>query len=383
MAGLYIHIPFCASRCIYCDFYSTTGRNRISFIQRILEEAQKEKDSIDFFGTSPTFKTIYIGGGTPSQLSPIELNQLVNGLCEIFDLNQVEEFTIEANPEDITPEYVKALPERITRVSMGVQSFINTELQVLRRRHDSLQPKKAVEILKDHGIKNISIDLMYGLPFQTLESFEQSINEALALDIEHISAYCLSIEEGTPLSQMVEKGDLQVSDEDLCNQMNELLRKRLKDAGFIQYEISNYARSGFESKHNSSYWDGTPYLGLGPGAHSYNGDTIRRWNEPDLNAYLSGNVIREQEILTEENLYNESIMLPLRTRAGIDAHQLERRFPSFFQRFFLPEIVKLEQEELIVATKGSLNTEAHPCTKYRLTEQGLKFADAIIRRLII
>ena len=381
MAGLYIHIPFCASRCIYCDFYSTTGRNRNSFIQRILEEAQKEKESCSFIDLSPTsIKTVYIGGGTPSQLSSIELNNLINGLQDIFDLSQVEEFTIEVNPEDITSEYVAALPKRITRVSMGVQSFIDAELQTLKRRHNSEQPKRAVQILKDHGIKNISIDLMYGLPLQTLESFDRSISAALSLDIEHISAYCLSVEEGTPLSHLVENGTLTVADEDLCNQMNELLRHRLKEAG---YEISNYARPGYESKHNSSYWDGTPYFGLGPGAHSYNGKNIRRWNEPDLNAYLSGQIARDQEVLTEENLYNEAIMLPLRTRTGIDSSRIERLFPSYYRRNFLPEIEKLEKEGWIMATSNADSTSSYPQTNYRLTEQGLAFADAIIRRLII
>lgn len=366
MAGLYIHIPFCASRCIYCDFYSTTGRNRTLFIDRLLEE-------LSFSKPHSSFLTIYLGGGTPSQLSSEELNQLVEGLSQQIDLNQVEEFTMEMNPEDVTPAYVAAMPRNINRVSMGVQSFVENELRMLRRRHDAQRPAEAVKLLRTHGISNISIDLMYGLPGQTLESFNESISRALSLQVEHISAYCLSVEEGTELHRRVERGELTPADDDLCNQMNALLRTRLREAGYVQYEISNYALPGFESRHNSSYWDGTPYLGLGPGAHSYDGDRIRSWNESDLTAYLNGQRPRGSETLSDEDRYNERIMLSLRTRKGVNTNNLQKCFPSHFQSTFLPNIAELVAKGWIQQTADNI------C----LSPQGLDMADEVIRRLMI
>lgn len=344
MAGLYIHIPFCASRCIYCDFYSTTGRNRSHFIERLLEEAQKAKESNRLKLPSYSFQTVYIGGGTPSQLQPQELSQLVDGLANIFDLTDVNEFTLEVNPEDITPEYVNHLPSSISRVSMGVQSFVDNELHILRRRHNAQQPKKAIQLLKDRGIQNISIDLMYGLPMQTLESFDYSISQALSLNIQHISAYNLSVEQGTPLDKLIKSKGISIGDDDLCNRMNLLLRNKLSKSGFVQYEISNYSLPDYESKHNSSYWDGTPYLGLGPGAHSYDGNNRRWWNEPNLTEYLAGNFTQGEELLNEHDLYNEMIMLGLRTRKGVDITLLQHKHPSLYNRVFSPNIEKINPE---------------------------------------
>lgn len=367
MAGLYIHIPFCASRCIYCDFYSTTGRNRISFIDALLKEAKREKTAEHSAGIVDAFNTVYIGGGTPSQLTPAELKRLIDGLTEIFDLSHVVEFTMEANPEDITPEYVASLPPAINRISMGVQSFVDSELKMLNRRHNAQQPIRAVQLLKEHGIRNISIDLMYGLPNQTMESFDHSISQALQLDIQHISAYNLSVEEDTPLDKMVKGNRCTVADDELCNSMNALLRQKLKDGGFEQYEISNYSIVGYESKHNSSYWDGTPYLGLGPGAHSYNGNKLRWWNGHDLNEYLAGKDIQDEETLSDEDLYNECIMLGLRTRKGVNIHHLQDRHPSLYANTFLPALNKIDKEKICIES-GYL----------KVAPQALHLTDAII-----
>ena len=419
MSGIYIHIPFCKSRCIYCDFYSTTGsRNRNLYVERVLDEARARKD---FFGSTTSAKgvslpseegnsmlsdkepsipshhdnpslsdkgpsapfdkvstsqepsvpnkirTVYIGGGTPSQLPATALARLVEGLAGIFDLSEVEEFTLEANPEDITPDFVRALPREINRVSMGVQSFVDAELTLLRRRHNAQRAKDAVRLLQDAaGVRNISIDLMYGLPQQTEASLDYSIGCALSLDIQHISAYNLSVEPGTELARRVGDGSLCVADDDLCLAMNTLLRRRLQKAGFRQYEISNYALPGFESKHNSSYWTRTPYLGLGPGAHSYDGRRLRCWNEPDLGAYLRGERPCGSETLTDTDLYNEQIMLGLRTAHG----------------------AVLDESPVLASliTRGLLtrNTQESPSRGhlYRLTEEGLALADEVIRELM-
>lgn len=371
MAGLYIHIPFCASRCIYCDFYSTTGRNRSLFVQRILEELSSYGHQPSSFNLQPS--TIYIGGGTPSQLSTEELNLLIDGLRARLDLSHVTEFTIEMNPEDVTADYVKALPNEINRVSMGVQSFVESELRMLRRRHNAQRPAEAIRLLREKGIENISIDLMYGLPGQTLESFDYSISQALSLGTQHISAYCLSVEEGTDLHRKVESGELLPADDDLCNKMNARLRERLHEAGFIQYEISNYALPGFESRHNSSYWDGTPYLGLGPGAHSYDGAQTRWWNAPDLSAYLEGNIQRDSETLSDNDSYNERIMLSLRTRMGVNIVNLQNKFPSQYQSAFQPALSELQ-------SKGWIQVRTDYLT---LSSKGLDMADEVIRRLMI
>jgi len=371
MAGLYIHIPFCASRCIYCDFYSTTGRNRSLFVDRLLEELSTVNCQLSTVNCQLT--TVYLGGGTPSQLSPTELNRLVDGLKSQLDLNQVVEFTMEMNPEDVTEEYVKALPKEINRVSMGVQSFVESELRMLHRRHNAQRPAEAVRLLQEHGISNISIDLMYGLPGQTLESFDYSIAQALAIGTKHISAYCLSVEEGTELYRRVQSGELVPADDDLCNLMNAHMRKRLRDAGYIQYEISNYALPGFESRHNSSYWDGTPYLGLGPGAHSYDGYHTRWSNHPDLQAYLDGDCQREVETLSDNDRYNEAIMLSLRTRKGVNTAVLRDNFPSQYNSVFSPGLPSLLERGWITIQKDHVS----------LSSQGLDMADEVIRRLMI
>ena len=371
MAGLYIHIPFCASRCIYCDFYSTTSRNRSHFIPRLLDEARA---SLAKFPTR-TFRTVYIGGGTPSQLTPLEINTLINGLNEIFDLANVDEFTLEMNPEDVTPQYVAALPSAINRVSMGVQSFIDRELQLLHRRHDSRRPAEAVRILRGKGIQNISIDLMYGLPTQTTESFSRSIDAAIGLETQHISAYNLSVEVGTPLAKMVDNGVVSVADDELCNEMNALLRNKLRAAGFAQYEISNYARAGYESRHNSSYWDGTPYLGLGPGAHSYDGQCQRWWNEPNLAAYLIGQCPTGQETLSADDRYNERVMLGLRTARGVNSFALAKNHPSQYRTIFQPASRRLIDEGLLLADETSGDI--------RIAPDALHLADYIIRELMV
>ena len=371
MSGLYIHIPFCASRCIYCDFYSTTLRDKAhEYVDALLKEYDERRD---FLPSEKSLKTIYIGGGTPSQLPTKELIRLIINLLKKINYDNIEEFTIEANPEDVTKEWSEELKELkklfredILRISLGVQSLNDNELKIIKRRHNSAKPQEAVRLLREAGINNISLDLMYGLPSQTIDSWEKSIDGIIALKPEHISAYCLSIEEGTLLQKLIKEGKLRPAEEELCLEMAELLRKKLKDAGYIQYEISNYSKKGFESKHNSNYWNGMPYLGLGPGAHSYDGERRRMWNVGNLDNYLNG--IREEdgETLNEDDLFNEKVMLGLRTKNGVGLNIFDKD-PKYLN------IIKDLEERALVQKKSN---------NLILTESGLALADDIIRTLM-
>lgn len=376
MSGIYVHIPFCKTRCIYCDFYSTTlGSSRSKlYIDRLLEEADERHDFLST-GSDP-LRTIYLGGGTPSQLPFEETLRLIHGLLARFPDQPIEEITLEVNPDDVdrlcaearllagNSSEVENPFSPINRVSMGVQSFVDSELKTLCRRHDARTVHTAVKMLREMGIRNISIDLMYGLPGQTLESFEQSIDETIQLQVQHISAYNLIVEEGTRLSQAVEEGRMQVADDDLCNAMNAMLRHKLHEAGFLQYEISNYALPGFHSRHNSSYWTGDAYLGLGPGAHSYDGQRLRSWNEADLPAYLDGERREGCETLSDTDLYNERIMLGLRTLQGVPEASL--RHDATLQSLLDHGLLE--------------HTAPH---HIHLTEAGLPLADQVIRDLFL
>lgn len=356
MSGIYIHIPFCASRCIYCDFYSTTLRGKAhEYVDALLKEYNERSD---FLPGGEPLRTIYVGGGTPSQLPADELKRLIENIYR----DSVEEVTIEANPEDVTQDWIDTLKDiPHLRISMGVQSLNDEELHMLNRRHDSKKPGLAVAMLRNAGVKNISLDLMYGLPTQSLDTWESSIDGIIALNPEHVSAYCLSIEEGTRMERLVEEGKLIPASDEMCLQMAELLRNKLRNAGYAQYEISNYAKPGYESRHNSSYWDATPYIGLGPGAHSYDGAKFRCWNEPHLLEYLNGNRIEGSETLTDEDIYNEKIMLGLRTSKGIDA-----------------SLVETEKSHKQI-DKGLVTIKNNHLV---LTEAGLALADEVIRDLM-
>lgn len=374
MAGIYIHIPLCATRCIYCDFYSTTLREHGSELVRALRREMEER--ADFL--HEPVRTVYLGGGTPSQLGSDLLAQLLAAVEEHYDLSQCEEVTLEANPEDIP---TLKLPARVNRVSMGVQSMVDAELRLLNRRHNSQRVCEAVAALRQVGIRNLSLDLMYGLPTQTLESWAYSIDQVLSLDPEHISAYNLSVEEGTRLHRMVERGDLTVCDDDTCLRMAALLRDRLKDAGYVQYEISNYAKPGFESRHNSSYWVQTPYIGLGPGAHSYDGERRRSWNAPDLVTYLNNSREEDYELLSDTDLYNERLMLGLRTAQGIDLEELRSLSQLLNDNTLEPTLASLLERGLI--RFKDVDMPSGQKTYVSLSHEGLALADEVIRELMV
>ena len=327
MAGLYVHIPFCSSRCVYCGFYSTTGLAlRERYVDALCQEIKMRS-----LPTTPPQKegslgTIYLGGGTPSQLTIPQLRRIFDA---IYIYNKVEndaEVTIEVNPDDVTPELAAALQQLpVNRVSMGAQTFNDERLHFLRRRHSSAQVHQAVATLRQAGFQNISIDLMYGFPNQTLEEWQADIDEALQLNVEHISTYCLMYEEGTPLYRLLEQGKVAEIDEELERKMYFTLINSLESDGYEHYEISNFARPGYRSRHNSSYWKGIPYIGIGAAAHSFDIQT-RSWNVADIQQYINGMEQGERcfeaETLDEDTRYNDAVTVALRTCEGLDLSTL-------------------------------------------------------------
>lgn len=375
MAGIYVHIPFCASRCSYCDFYSTLSLDAVgeTYVKAVLVEAGLRRDE----QRGEPVKTLYLGGGTPSQLPLPLLSTLMSGLNEVFDLGGVEECTVEANPDDVTPRWCAAL-RRLggNRVSMGVQSFEDVILRLIGRRHTARQAIEAVSCLKDAGITNISIDLIFGLPGQTLASWTESVHQAIDLHPQHISAYGLTYEEGTRLWWQRERREVTEVPEEQCLEMYRIMVDMLKAAGYEHYEISNFALPGYYSRHNSSYWDGTPYLGLGAAAHSYDGE-VRRYNPCDLKKYIgcisAGSPAYEQEQLEWWQRYDERVMLGLRTARGVDIARLREDFGEAAWKHFTSEAQRH------IAT-GHLCLTADD--RYVLTADGIMLSDSIIRDLM-
>ena len=331
--GIYIHVPFCQKRCIYCDFYSTTfGLEwKRSYVSALRREMLLRRSEIDF----TRVPSLYIGGGTPSQLPLSLLLEMFQAITETFTLADEAEVTIEVNPDDVTPQLIDALRQTpVNRISMGVQTFSDDLLRFLNRRHTSAQALQAVELFREAGYKNISLDLIYGLPGQTFEDWVCDVQQLLALDVPHLSAYALSYEEGTPLYKMLQEGSVSEVPEELSWQMYEYLMDETTAAGYEHYEISNFARPGMHARHNCSYWNGSPYLGLGPGAHSYDGNSVRRSNETSLKNYVfvAGDVPHQVEALSCREQYNELIMTRLRTASGLSLSILTPEQKSYCQQ---------------------------------------------------
>jgi len=365
MAGIYIHIPFCKSRCIYCGFYSTTG---LELRQRYVDAVCSEVSSRI---AGEPINTIYLGGGTPSQLTIAQLRQIFKALYIYNKVENDAEVTIECNPDDVSEAFVeglKTLP--VNRISMGVQTFSDERLRFLHRRHTAAQAQRAVEQLRQAGFQNISIDLMYGFPDETLDDWQRDIDAAIALNPEHLSAYCLMIEEGTPLYRM----QTEPIDEELERQMYYTLIDRLEAAGYEHYEISNFAHPGYRSRHNSSYWNGTPYIGLGAAAHSYDGKSCRRWNISDIQQYIegieNGQPCFEQEQLDDDTRYNDTITTALRTKDGLDLTLLSDKHRRYCLR---------EAQQAIDGGLLQLSPDMHLC----LTREGLFVSDMVMSNLII
>ncbi len=336
MAGIYLHIPFCKTRCIYCDFYSTT-RNEMTdrYVSALCRELELRKSYLD----NEQVETIYFGGGTPSQLSKENFEKIFKTIEREYNLGNCEEITLEANPDDLTPEYIKMLASLpFNRISIGIQTFNEQTLRLLKRRHTAGQAISAVKECRMAGFQNISIDLMYGLPGETPESWKADLEQAISLNVEHISAYHLIYEEGTPLYEMLQKHKVEEVDEDSSVDFFALMIDRLTKAGFQHYEISNFCKPDMYSQHNSSYWTGKKYLGCGPSAHSFNGNT-RQWNVASLDKYIAGieKGIPDFDIeeLDATTRYNDFVITSLRTMWGLSLNRLEEEFGTELKQYCL------------------------------------------------
>lgn len=327
MASLYLHIPFCKSRCIYCDFYSGTDTSqRARYVQALCDELKLRSTYLP----TRVLDSIYFGGGTPSLLQKEDFERLFTEIHTHFTLLPSTEITLECNPDDLTASYVaqlQALP--FNRISIGIQSFDDAELRFLNRRHTAQQAQDAVALCQAHGFDNISIDLMYGLPNQTVETWRKTLAVAMSLGVQHLSAYSLMYEEGSPLSRLRNAHKIQELDEATSVALFEQLIETVALHGFEQYEISNFCLPTFHSRHNSSYWHGVPYLGVGAAAHSFDG-VSRQWNVANTVRYMAGvaagQLEVEREELTTDERYNEFVFTALRTRSGINLSDLEHQF---------------------------------------------------------
>ena len=361
MAGLYVHIPFCQSKCIYCDFYSMPNRlhQASEYVDALLIEAEARREEVK----GEPITTVYVGGGTPSLLSEMLMEKLVTGLGRIFDMSRVEEFTIEVNPDDVHVDYIRFLRSiGVNRVSMGVQSFRDEDLRLINRRHHAAQAISAVEAISAAGIENISIDLIYGIPGQSEEDWKKNVEKAISLKVNHISAYSLMYEHGTRLSTMRDKGLVEEVAEESVAAMYDILVIELHHAGYQHYEISNFCLPGYHSRHNSSYWNLTPYLGLGVAAHSYDG-AVRRYNPSHLQDYLqamkSHQPFAKAEQCTESERYDEYVMLRLRTASGLGIEALQEMFSPKFSDFFIRKAKVLLAQGLLCEKDGNVFIPEH------------------------
>ena len=368
MAGIYIHIPFCKSRCKYCDFFSTTHLEKQSqYVQALLMEIQ---DRLPISNNPYPISTIYIGGGTPSTLQVEHLQTIVEAIrreakgerreCtpkigRFFgdSAGERQEITLEANPGDITEEKARAWREMgINRLSIGIQSFHDELLQLIGRRHNAEKARRAVAVAQAAGFDNISIDLMYALPSQTMEMWKMDVAEALQLGVQHVSTYGLIYEEGTALTTLLDHGLVEAVDEETEMQMYDYIVAELTAHGYIHYEVSNFALPNRESQHNSSYWNDTPYIGLGAGAHSYDGQ-CRSWNISDLDGYIAQanahQLQPETERLTDEQRHTERVMLSLRTNKGVAIEDIDNnKAQPYIQQGLLQQV----DTRLVATTKG-------------------------------
>jgi oxygen-independent coproporphyrinogen-3 oxidase len=373
MSGIYLHIPFCKTRCVYCDFFSSTDSKwQGRYVQALCRELCERKEYLK----GEPVETLYFGGGTPSQLSEEEFRQLFDTMEEVYGLTPLTEITLEANPDDLTEEYVsmlRTLP--FNRISMGIQTFDDRLLRLLNRRHTAAEAVSAVERCRRLGFENISIDLMYGLPGETEASWAEDLRQAIALAPEHISAYHLIYEENTPLYRLWQQHRVEQADEELSLRLFSQLIDTLAAAGYEQYEISNFCHPPHYSRHNSSYWQGTPYLGCGASAHSFDGGS-RRWNVASLQSYVTaveqGKPMFEMEELDLTTRYNEAIITGLRTRWGVEIEGLRQRFGSTLSDYCLLQAAPYIESGKLTVTDGVL----------RLTRVGIFVSDGIMSDLL-
>ena len=373
MAGIYIHIPFCKTRCIYCDFYSTTRSElKSQYIRALCRELTERKEYLK----GEAVETIYFGGGTPSQLSEDDFKEVFKTIEQVYGTREATEITLEANPDDLTEEYtqmLRTLP--FNRISMGIQTFDDATLKLLKRRHNARTATEAVRRCREAGYQNISIDLIYGLPGETKERWEKDLRQAISLNVEHISAYHLIYEEDTPIYNMLKQHQIEEVDEDSSLQFFTLLIEHLQNAGYEHYEISNFCRPGKYSRHNTSYWRGIPYLGCGPSAHSFNG-TTREWNVSSIDLYIKG-IEGNQRDFETENLdqttrYNEFIITTIRTIWGTPIEKLKQEFGNELWEYCRKMSAPYLENGKLEIHEGAL----------RLTREGIFISDSIMSDLL-
>ncbi|MBO5849341.1 MAG: radical SAM family heme chaperone HemW [Bacteroidales bacterium] len=374
MAGIYIHIPFCKSKCAYCNFFSLASESKI---QDYVEALKKEIIARKTYLGNEIVKTIYFGGGTPSLLSVKNIEDIINLLNKNYEIVSSPETTLEINPDTIDREKMSSLKQiGINRMSVGIQSFHDDDLKYLGRRHDSRHAMQVLDDLKQTGFEKITLDLIYGMPTLTEEKWNKNLDIFFSTGFSHLSAYALTVEPKTILGQRIEKGDLQnISEDDAIRHYN-ILVERTKENSFEHYEISNFAKEGCRSQHNSIYWKDVKYLGLGASAHSYDGNS-RQWNISNLTKYIqlvgNSNDYFEKEILTKEDKFNEYVMTSLRTSWGCDIRKMETDYGERYAVHFLKNVKKHLDSGIMLIKNNN----------YILTDEGMLFADGIAADLFL
>lgn len=372
MSSIYIHIPFCKQACSYCDFhFSVNTSKQDDLVKALIKEIQLRKDYLPSESGPVTISTIYFGGGTPSLLSSNQINDIINAVYTSFEVSDDAEITLEANPDDLTKEKLNELCKtKINRLSIGVQSFFEEDLKLMNRAHNATMAIECITDTAAAGFKNITIDLIYGLPGMTEKRWEQNLNTAFSLPVQHLSCYSLTVEKKTLLDKMIRDGVVSAIDDEQSARHFETLIIEAKKHGFDHYEISNFGLPGFYSRHNSNYWKDKPYLGIGPSAHSYN-NISRQWNISANAAYIlsieRGEIPNEEEVLTIENRYNEYIMTGLRTMWGVDTNHVRSSFGEKYYSTFLQNISDYVESGDVIKTDNS----------YTLSQKGKLLADRI------
>ncbi len=374
MAGIYIHIPFCHKACNYCDFhFSTSLNNKDDLLRCLLKELEQRRNEIN-----TSVSSIYFGGGTPSVLTINEIKQLIDQCFKHYKILDDLEVTLEANPEDISIELINGYAKAgINRLSIGVQSFQDNVLEWMNRSHSSKQATDCINWANQAGITNISVDLIYGVPEELQRNWSQDLETLISLNVKHISAYNLTVEEKTVLHKLVKEKKQLMPDQDICNDAYDLLVQTLKLAGYEQYEVSNFSKKGFQSRHNSAYWHRAPYLGIGPSAHSFNGQKTRSWNVSNNRQYIkqidSGICTFEAEELTDLDIANEIILLGTRTKKGVSINKVLKYLNTQQKDVFLKQLDELKKKRFIITDDDHLY----------VNEDKRFYSDHISRELII
>jgi oxygen-independent coproporphyrinogen-3 oxidase len=378
MAGIYIHIPFCKQACHYCDFhFSTSLKRKDEMIQALIKEIELRREELN----DSAIETIYFGGGTPSLLTIEELNLLIETVYKNFKVVANPEITLEANPDDLSEEQINKLTNtRINRLSIGIQSFFDEDLQMMNRAHTSVEAKKSLSVATRH-FDNITIDLIYGIPNMTNERWNENLQIAFDFGINHISSYALTVEPKTALAAFIRQGKYPNVSEETALGHFKILVKETSKQGFVQYEISNFGKQDYFSKHNTSYWQGKPYLGIGPSAHSFDGKQ-RSWNVSNnikyIQAIQQNELPSENEILSDKDSFNEYIMTGLRTIWGVSLDLVEENFGLEFKNHLLKNSEKFVDENLLIISNESENLQI-----LRTTSKGKFLADGIASDLFL